>query len=149
MVRQNRNKRRGIQRGLEKYKIRNKIVEQIFNREPSKNQKHLGLAVAPVSRIAQASFDFLCRVSCTTHSLPMEYRDGKLFMSTSWKHLVTHYTWFAAASTFGALKTMIFASVLLEEGLTVKTLMSFALVSPFFFGLFLGSSIILKPSETL
>ena len=60
----------------------------------------------------------------------MEFKSGKLSVATSWKHLLVHYTWLAAVWIFGGLKAVITFSLLLEDGLTIYTLMSIGLLVP-------------------
>ena len=128
MVRRNRNKRRGIQQGVEKHKIGSNVDEEL-TRNP-KGRTLLGFQASQISRMAKVCFTLICRVSCSTYGLPMEFNSGKLSMATSWKHLLVHYTWLAAVWTFAGLKAAITFTLLLEDGLTIHTLMSIGLLLP-------------------
>ena len=143
MVRRNRNKQRGIQRGIEKHKIRSKVDEIIKS-----NLKILGIKAAQVGSIAEACFVLICRVSCSTYALPMEFYSGKLSIATSWKHLLIHYVWLVVVWTFIGIRTVIWVSLLLKDGLTTETLMSFTLLYSCLFCEAVGIGALTKVTET-
>ena len=83
-----------------------------------------------ISRVAEASFSFICRAGCYTCALPMEYHSGELSSNPGWKHLFIHYTWFASVWAFTGLRTVVWLPLLVEEGMSVNTLLSIALLLP-------------------
>ena len=148
MVKRNNGKRRGVQRGVEKHKLRCKI-EEVGNRDSSEDRKLLGIEVAQIGHFAESCFELLCRISCSTYCLPMEFHGGKLSMLTNWQSLFLHYTWFAAVWTFAVLKTTIWFPLLLEHGLTVNTLISLYLLMPCMCSIAFGSGTFFKARETI
>ena len=146
-MRRNRNKRRGVQHGVQKHKIRSK-GDKIFGQDPQ-DRRILGIKVAEISRSAQVCFTLLCRISCSTYALPMEFYFGKLSLTTSWKHLLLHYTLLAAAWTTFGLKVVICTSLLFEEGLMAHTLMSLVSLVPCMCAGTLGIGNIFKVRETV
>ena len=88
-------------------------------------------------------------MSCSTFALPMKFQFGKLSSVIGWKHLLLHYTWLAAVWTTFGLKLGLWTSLLLEEGLTVNTLMSLASIFPCMCAGTLGIGNIFKVRETV
>ena len=147
MVRRNRNKRRGIQPSVEKHKINSKVDKEV-DWDPS-DRKLFGIQVTQISRLADACFTLILRISCSICSLPMEYHDGELFQTCNWKRLCIHYTWLAAVWAFTGIKMVILIPLLFEDGLTVNNLMSIGLLFPSMCAGTFGIGTVFKPKETV
>ena len=147
MVRRNKNKRRGIQPCVEKHKIRS-TGDSAYNGDPN-GRKLLGIKVARISRIAEACFTLICRISCFTCGLPMEYQAGELLMTSNWKRLGIHYAWLASAWVFAGVKLAILIPLLVEDALTVNTFMNLVLLFPCMCAGTFGIGTIFKVTETV
>ena len=147
MVRRNKNKRRGIQPSVEKHKISGK-VDTACAGDPN-DRKLLGITVARISRMAEASFTLMCRLSCLTCAQPMEYHSGELFPTSNWKRLCIYYIWQAAVWVFAGIKTVIVIPLLFSDALTVYTLMNIALLFPCMCAGTFGIALVFKPKETV
>ena len=148
-VKRAKGKRRGIQPGIERHKIKFKSDAEAVDGDPTE-RKILGVQVARISHLAEAYFKAFCAISCTLCILPMEYEfGGKLAMTTKRGKLWAHYAVLAIMSTAMAIKGVALFQFSIEYGLTVSTLMSIGLFSPYVCGLTVGVGNFLKPRETL
>ena len=149
VVRRGKEKRRGIHPGVEKQKIKCKVVPTVVLHGNAEGGKFLGIREYQLGRVTEASFNLVSRLVCALAILPMEYQCGRLVMTSSkWKQLV-HYLVHTALLGCLVSKAVIVFSFLAEHGLTVKSVLCVVSLIPLLWGVTLGSGNIFKHQETL
>ena len=146
-VKRARGKRRGIRPGLERHKIKGK--PRHFLRLDSNNHKLCGIQRHDFSRIAEVCFKFLCYSCCSLAIIPMKYKNRELVATSSWKRRIIHTTGVVIIVVIVLLRIIITIAFVHQNGLTVETLMTMAMLIPYMLAASVGAGNVFMCTETL
>lgn len=141
-------KRRGINAGVEKHRIRSKMSTTEL-----KSKGHgggiCGIRATQISTLGEGSFTLIQCLCCFLRMLPMEYSSrGQLVMTGDWKRLGILYGMIAVLVASAVYKT-ITIPLLAQNGLTVETILCLFMLLAYLVG---GTAVALnnwKAEETL